>query len=90
MMTSDTGTQNQIMPCNMATSIYCPRHRSTHKANLEDVVDDEVTRDDDEEERHVDPAEQAELTAQARTVQGRDKADEACEPVGDVVNSQSQ
>jgi hypothetical protein len=46
--------------------------------SLEDVVDDEVGRDDDEEEGHVDPPEEAELTTEGVAVQGGDEGDEAC------------
>lgn len=44
---------------------------------LEDVVHDKVARDDDEEEGHVDPAEETELLLEVALFQGHDEAHEA-------------
>ena len=44
---------------------------------LEDVVDDEVARDDDQHERHVDPAEEPELLLEVSAFERHDETDEA-------------
>jgi hypothetical protein len=52
-------------------------HEEPHEA-LENVVDDEVTADDDEEQGDVNPAEEGELLSQILLVQIAHKSDESC------------
>lgn len=47
-------------------------------AHLENVVDDEVAADDDKQQRHVDPAEEAELPSELSPREVGDKGHEAC------------
>lgn len=76
-MTREAGTQNQIMPCaSWPKSALMGAQRPSH-AHLEDVVDDEVTADDDQQQRHVDPSKQAKLAPQLSPRQVRDERDEA-------------
>jgi hypothetical protein len=56
------------------------RVRSTRRnkqAHLENVVDDEVTRHDDDKQTHVDPAEEGELLREILLLEVRDETNEA-------------
>lgn len=78
-MTSEAGTQNQINPCTTTTRILSARspEGKENRPHFENVVDNEVTADDDEQERHVDPSEQPELTSQLGSLQICDERDES-------------
>lgn len=45
--------------------------------DLEDVVDNEVTADDDQEQGHVNPAKETELSSKLRSIQAGDERDES-------------
>lgn len=54
-----------------------------NSARLEYVVDDKVTADYDEQERHVNPTEESELPAQVGPRKVGDESNESCEERND-------
>ena len=75
-MTREAGTQNQIMP-------YAPRITGLNAAwkvrdaYLEDIVHDKVATEYDNEECHMHPPEERELTPKVVFFEGADEAHEA-------------
>lgn len=89
-MTSDAGTQNQIIPFEFEVEVETSlafnlaSGRKSEAAHLEDVVDDKVAADDDEKEGHMNPSEEAELPAELRPFEVGDERDEACNAEGQL------
>lgn len=87
--TRQAGKKNQIIPYEREEKegVSGRRVRSTRRnklAHLENVVDDEVARHDDNEQAHVDPAEEGKLLREVLLLEVRDETNEAWEMDADA------
>jgi len=82
--TRQAGKKNQIIPCERRRA-ECRQSRVANGFELrkrdgtylEDVVDDEMTRNDDDEQTHVNPAEEGELLREVLLLKVGNESDEA-------------